>query len=136
LDSSYLPSCSPDRAREVAKQTRITNSIAGASALNDLTNNLGQVFLLFVERPELRAYFYDCKPCPRRATQRNRVIAVADLLADVLECGLVAARLIPSSESYEDWSSYAQYMLAHSPVLEDLIRKHPTWWPQLVLLLP
>jgi hypothetical protein len=54
----------------------------------------------------------------------------------VLECGLVAARLIPSSESYEDWSSYAQYMLAHSPVLEDLIRKHPTWWPQLVLLLP
>lgn len=124
------------QTREVAKQTRISNAIAGAAGLGESTNHLREVLVLFVDRPELRSFFYDGKPCPRRGPQRIRVITIADMLADVLEVGLVTTRLIPSTESYEDWLRYSRYMLAHSPVLVDFVREHPDWFPQLALLLP
>ena len=105
------------QTRSVAQQTKISNAIAGTSALETTTGDLREVLLLFVERPALRAYFYDSKSLPRSGHTRARVIAVAEILGDTLETGLVANRLIPTTESFDDWATYSGQMLVTSPAL-------------------
>lgn len=120
--------------RAVAQQTKISNSIAGASVLETSTSDLREILLLFVAHPGLRAYFYESKRPPRNGRQRVRVVSIAEIIGDCLETGLVANRLIPATESLEDWSSYCSEMLATSQILRELTIQHPQWWPQLALL--
>jgi hypothetical protein len=122
------------QTRAVAKQAEVANAIAGATVLHNSTNNLRGVLQLFVDHPELRAYFYDRKPRPRTRRQRDRVTTVAEMLADTLEDGLVAHRLVPASESEDDWIGYCRHMRANSPALDELVKHHSAWWPQLSAL--
>jgi hypothetical protein len=119
------------QTRSVAEQTKISNAIAGASVLEATTSDLREVLMLFVERPELRAYFYESKGLPTGVADRSRVIAVAEILGDALETGLVTNRLIPSTESFDDWAAYCQEMLRSGPTLAQLAWEHPEWWPEL-----
>lgn len=122
------------QTRAVARQTKISNAIAGASILEASTSDLREVLKLIVERPELRAYFYEGAQAPRRRVAQARVTTVAEILGDVLETGLVANRLIPTTESLDDWISYCNQMLATSPILRRLTAENPDWWPQLAYL--
>jgi hypothetical protein len=115
----------------VAEQTKISNAIAGASVLETTTADLREVLVLFVERPELRSHFYDGEHLPAHGRERARVLSVAEILGDALETGLLANRLIPSTESFDDWAGYCDEMLATSPVLRTLTEQHPAWWPEL-----
>jgi len=124
------------QTRAVAQQTKISNAIAGASILEATTSQLREVFLVFVERPGLRAYFYESKRVPSGSQRRSRVIATAEILGDALEAGLVMKRLVPTTESLEDWAEYARQMLTTSPILHKLSRQHPEWWPELARLQP
>ena len=117
------------QTRAVVKQTTISNSIAGMGALRDSTTDLREIFAIFIDRPELRAYFYDGKLCPSRGRDRARVLTIAEMLADALETSHLATRLAPSSESHEDWIGYCHYMLHASPSVANLVRQHPEWWP-------
>jgi hypothetical protein len=123
------------QTRAVAKQTTISNAIAGATALKGAIDSLREVLAIFLDRPELRAYFFDGKPCPRRGRGRARVLTIADALADVLESGHLAHELVPATESYEDWSRYCAAVLRTSPTLADLVRRQPDWWPRLHLII-
>jgi len=78
------------QTRSVAEQTRISNSIAAAAVTGDSANRLRAILELFVQYPELRAYFYENKPYPRRGSQRRRVLSIAETFADCLETGLFA----------------------------------------------
>jgi hypothetical protein len=120
------------QTRAAARQAEIANAIAGATVLYNSTGNLREVLRLFIDRPELRRYFYEGEPCPRRPRhQRERVVTIAEMLADALEDGLVAHRLVPASESEDDWIGYCRHMRASSPALEELVGLHPQWWPRL-----
>jgi hypothetical protein len=119
------------QTRAVARQTEISNRIAGVAALNDATTGLREVHLLFVSDPGLRQYFYNGKALPRGKGQRNRVLTVAELLLDAMEDGLCAHRRIPSSESLEDWTIYCRDMLMKSRVLNAVVCGRPVYWPEL-----
>jgi hypothetical protein len=119
------------QTRAVARQTAISNAIAGASVIKGAMNDLQRVFAVFIGRPELRAYFFDSKPCPSWGRNRVRVQTITDALADVLEVGHLATHLVPASESHEDWTNFCRDMFRLSPTLADLIRRHPQWWPRL-----
>jgi hypothetical protein len=119
------------QTRAVAQQTAISNRIAGVSAINEATAGLREVHLLFVTDPGLRSYFYDGKGYPRSKRERDRVRTVAEQLLDVLEDGLCAHRLVPSSGSLEDWTLYCMDMLASSKVLNAVVRERPKYWPEL-----
>lgn len=119
------------QTKAVARQTAISNALAGVTVLNGTAEALRAVFAVFLERPELRAYFYEKKPGPSRGRDKVRVQTIADMLADALEDGHLATELVPSSESNDDWDDYCQYMLGVSPVLADLVCQHPKWWPHL-----
>ncbi|MFD5711336.1 hypothetical protein ACFWHW_13215 [Streptomyces pharetrae] len=118
----------------LAWQTKINNDISGASVLNNAIAADREVDKVMLENPGLRAYFYECKPCPRRGRQRERVLLLAGMYADVLEGGLMATRRVRSSESYEDWLSYSRFILSHSPVMRSFVKEHPDWWPILASL--
>ncbi|MEE3920257.1 hypothetical protein V2I01_24870 [Micromonospora sp. BRA006-A] len=85
------------QTREVAKQSRINNGIGSATALMEV-NNLSRAWHdRLLENPPLRAYFFDRKPSAPTDTDRSVVITLAELLADVLECELQVAGLLPDS---------------------------------------
>jgi hypothetical protein len=60
---------------------------------------------------------------------------MSEMYGDALETGLVATRLVPASESFEDWTNYCRQMLGSSPSLAELVREQPQWWPNLTKLL-
>jgi hypothetical protein len=118
----------------LAWQTKISNDIAGASVLNNAMGADRDVEKVMLQYPGLQAYFYDDKPCPPRGRERERVLLVTGMKADVLEAGLMATDRVRASESYEDWLSYSRFVLAHSPTMRAFVRDHPDWWPQLAQL--
>ena len=122
------------QTRAVAQQTKISNAIAAASIVEATTSDLREVFLLLVQYPWLREHFYGRKAAPRRGRRRSRVVTIAEIYGDTLEMGLVTNRLIPMTESLEDWTNYCCQILTSSPVLYDLVREHPEWWPELARL--
>lgn len=119
----------------VARQTEISNRIAGVSAINEATAGLREVHLLLVSDPGLRPYFYEGRTHPRGKRRRDRVRVIAELLLDVMEDGLCAHRLILSSESLQDWTAYCQDMLIKSRVLNTVVCEHPGYWPELKRLM-
>ena len=116
-------------------QTRISNNVAGAAVMQATFESVGAVLKILVERPELRKYVYDNKPCPSAGLERDRILALVELLADALEGGLVATRRVRASESFEDWLAYSDYMLKCSPTLAFLVAEHPGWWPGMAEIL-
>ncbi|TDB94932.1 hypothetical protein [Actinomadura sp. 7K534] len=123
------------QTREVAKQTKINNSIAGASALQEAMNALRESHhLVMCNHPELRPYFYYNEPAPESGELKERVAVAAEMLADCLEVAMHATGTIPATGSYESWVDYCRHFLAHSPALADMVREFPGWWPALARL--
>ncbi|WP_149552993.1 hypothetical protein [Streptomyces marokkonensis] len=127
------------QTRAAAEQTGISNAVASVTANDMALRALREVHLLMLERPGSRAYFYAGKPLPERPgerDERDEITTIAELLADVLSSGLVVHEKVPDSTSAEPWTEYSRHILAQSPVVRDLVRDHPGWWPPLVPLLP
>jgi hypothetical protein len=124
------------QTRSVAQQTKISNAIANASVISNSTSGLREVLSLFIEHPELRPYFYESKRPPSRGHKRTRIVTAAEILADILEEGLSANRLVRTDRFSEEWPLYCADMLASSPVLNDVIKQNPNSWQLLRALHP
>ncbi|MFD4523265.1 hypothetical protein ACFWP7_04885 [Streptomyces sp. NPDC058470] len=122
------------QTKAAVDQVHTSNTMAGNNALEVAMSNLRDIYFKMLEYPGMRAYFYEAKPTPDHDPERERVLILAELLADALECGLMSTRRIPESESYEDWRDFCQFMLAHSPSMRLITSEHPMWWPGLVAL--
>ena len=119
------------QSRAVAQQAKVSNAIAGTSVLHNTLESIRAIYVIFFDHPELRQYFYDGMPSPRRGERRVRVITLAEMMADALEDGLMGTRLVPASESADDWSDYCCYLLRQSPALREIVLWRPQWWPNL-----
>nr|MDT0657646.1 hypothetical protein [Micromonospora sp. DSM 115978] len=119
------------QTREVAKQSRINNGIGSAAALMEI-NNLSRAWHdRLLENPSLRSYFFDGKPSAPHDADRPAVLTLAELLADVLECELQVASLLPDFHFAHSWYQWPAHMLTRSPVLVEVVERHPAWWPAL-----
>lgn len=119
------------QSREVARQTRIANQTAGAAGLRDSLTHLHSVIQIFIERPELRPYFYGGMDAPTDAEQRAQVDTIAEMLADCMEASLEAGHTLdPFASNLSDWQDYCGHVLASSPVVRSLVREHATWFPR------
>ena len=124
------------QTRAVAQQAEISNRLSQASVISNSSNNLRQIFLLFMEDPELRPYFYESKNPPSHGDKRTRLIVVSEMLGDMFEDGLVTHRLVRSIRSSDAWVKYCSTVLAASPILKEIMELHPDWWPWLRRLAP
>ncbi|MEU5727108.1 hypothetical protein ABZ783_35600 [Micromonospora sp. NPDC047738] len=115
----------------MAKQSRINNGIGSAAALMEI-NNLSRAWHdRLLENPSLRSYFFDGKPSTLHDADRPAVLTLAELLADVLECELQVAALLPDFHFAHSWYQWPAHMLEQSPVLAEVVERHPEWWPAL-----
>jgi hypothetical protein len=119
------------QTRASVKQAEIANATAAVTVLYSSSASLRELLRMFVDYPELRAYFYDNAAAPTDAIQGSRVVSVAEMFCDALEDGLVTNRLVPASESEQDWIGYCCYLRTHSPAIDNMIEQHSAWWPQL-----
>ncbi|MFF0087216.1 hypothetical protein ACFYR1_47365 [Streptomyces canus] len=122
------------QTKAATEQAKIGNAMAGVTANDSVLGALREVHLLMLERPGIRRYFYGDQPCGVQDESRDDVVTIAELLADVMNIGIVTHKQVPDSESAAPWRHYCESTLRSSPVLRELIREHPLWWPDLVPL--
>lgn len=125
-----------EQTRAATEQTRISNAVAAVSANDMVLRSLREVHVLMLQHPGSRGCFYDGKPLPEEADERDAIVTIAELLADVLSSGMHVHSEIPDSTSAEPWEAYCRHMLESGPVLQDLVRTHLEWWTYLPDLLP
>lgn len=125
-----------EQTRAAAEQTRISNVVAAVSANDMVLRSLREIHILILERPGAREYFCADKPLPEGQEEREQIVTIAELLADVMSTGVHVHECVPGSTSAEPWADYCRQTLAVSPVLRDVIREHPMWWPDLEGFLP
>ena len=116
------------QTREVARQSRINNRIGSANAILEI-NNVGQSWHdHLINDPSLRPYFFDGKPCPPDDAARGKVLTLAERFADLLECNLQMAPLLPAFTFAHTWYLWPARMLQQSPVLVEVVEANPGWW--------
>jgi hypothetical protein len=129
---------------EAARQSALANELAGVRAKVQGVEGIDRVVAYFVDHPELRAYLYDGKEVPDDPTERARVLAVAELMADAMQSiywhyeGQSVDALRPADSSLDirsDLDDYAEFILAHSPAVCSLVRDHPRQFQHLALKL-
>jgi len=83
-----------------------------------------EVDRVFINRPELREYFYEGSPTPSTEPERARVLAVADLIMDVADSVASARRHGHMlDEDYQAWRNALHTYYEYSPAMRDL-------WPR------
>ena|SRR3984957_13873433 len=121
--------------RMLASQGKTQNEIAKAASVYSGVTGLISFYRVFVDQPSLRKYFYDGAPTPVDLEERDRVIPLAEMLADTIDSVLRTIYRFGEREDHSDWTDYIEYMLAHSPALRELVLDHPIWWPDIVRLM-
>ncbi|HEU0316965.1 MAG TPA: hypothetical protein VFR49_06525 [Solirubrobacteraceae bacterium] len=103
---------------------------------HDATALTLQVDRMFVDHPRLRPYFYDGAPVPtgsRQPDERNRVLAAAEFLLDVLEC------VWDHEDEYDAqdrraWAEWIHDTFASAPACRELYLDKRDWYPSLTKL--
>ncbi len=120
------------QTHEVARQTRMNRGMSITSTFQQTAQLIQFVHAPMLEDPQLRAYFYDGKPCPPSDPNRPKLLTLAELLADAAEFGLMSATYVEDSVV---WSNYPRAILAGSPILRETVSGRPEFWPRLVAML-
>ena len=118
------------QARELARQSRLGNEVAGNQAYREILRDSKQFTDVFIQYPELNAYYYDQTPNTPSANDSVRLAVIAEQHADWLEAALVTVRQLKSYEStgvtYE-WDDYVTRSVESSSILRSIIRDTPDW---------
>jgi hypothetical protein len=122
------------QTREVARQSSINNGIGSATALLEMNHVCRAWHDRLLDDPSLRPYFFDGRPAAADDVERPRVLTLAELLADVLECNLRMASLLPEFDFAHSWHHWPAHMLQQSPALAEVVEPNPKWWPLLYKL--
>jgi hypothetical protein len=89
-----------------------------------------EVDKFFVDRPELRPYFYENKRLPRSKRELDRLDATAEMLADLAE-SVVAT--VPRLEVISvGWNRYFAFLYKNSEVLRRHWRENSDYYPDSV----
>jgi hypothetical protein len=124
------------QTRELARQTKINNGIAAASAVHNSLDRLHGIDTMLFENPQYIPYFYAGHALPATEAERLRVLVLANMFADSFDYGLLIKSLAPETDNYECWDEYVEGMLTNAPAIRFVVSRHPTWWPTLTHRFP
>lgn len=118
------------QGRELAGHTRVANEVAGTQAHRELLLQYKAVTDVFIQYPELDAYFFDETTATPSAGDSVRLKFVADQYADWLHTGLVTSQGLASYADWADeWAVFVPKVLASSTRLRAVIRENPGVYP-------
>lgn len=116
------------QARELARQTRVANQVAGTAAHRETMAYSGRWTSVFIEYPELYAYYYGETQAEPTAVDRVRLKIIAELQSDLMEQALLTSRQLAVYDFgwiVGDWDEYVALELARSPWIRAFIREGP-----------
>lgn len=98
--------------------------------------NVSQIMLdidhLFIDRPELRPYFYGNKSVEGNDIDKERITSVAETIMDSFDSIYHQRETMPP-QTYLAWLGYMRDIYGSSPALRDLLSRHRDWYgPDLV----
>jgi hypothetical protein len=120
------------QARELARNTRVANEVAGTHAHQELLTHYRSVMDVFIQYPELHAYFFDKTAAPPSSSDSIRLDVIADTYADWLALTLMTSKKLASYADWtEEWTTFAPQAVASSARLRAVVRDNPGTYPQL-----
>ena len=118
------------QARELSRQSRLANEVAGTRTHGEIVLHWKRLMDVFIQYPELRAYYFDETPDTPSASDAVRLGVVAEQHADWLEVLLATTnQLAPYHYSWmtEAWDDYVPRTVASSSLLRSMIRDQGEW---------
>ena len=95
------------------------NSIDGQTHAQVYQLNQG-IYNMLIEHPDLRPYFYENKDMPIDEPERSKVLAAAELLADLFEYVVLNEKSL-NAEIRDSWLEYMRLMYHTSQCLRDFL---------------
>ncbi|KZC18038.1 hypothetical protein RHOFW510R12_08510 [Rhodanobacter sp. FW510-R12] len=74
----------------------------------------------FIANPECRPYFYEDRPVPNEEPLRSKVLAVVELVCDLME-NIILNRHALDDETYKVWVLYMQGLFNRSPAMRTFL---------------
>jgi hypothetical protein len=108
------------QVRHMARSTR-------ASVYQTVADQMMSIDRLFVERPELRPYFYGNEPPPSEGLDRERVTAATELFVDFMDNVATQAPHMPEYLS-GPWAKYFREVASTSPSIRSFWRANRDWY--------
>jgi len=121
------------QARELAHQSRVGNEVARTQAHRDLMFQQKEVMDVFIQYPELHAYYYDQTSNTPSATDSVRLRVIAEQYGDFFEVVLITKGQLKSYEYMgitTAWDDYITSTVGSSSILRSTIRD-TGWWSSL-----
>ena len=118
------------QGRELARQSRLANEVAGTRSHGEIVLHWKQLMDVFIQYPELRAYYFDQAPETPNASDTVRLGVIAEQHADWLEVLLATTnQLAPYKYSWmtSAWADYVPRTVASSSLLRATIRDQGEW---------
>lgn len=103
--------------RSAARQTERAADAADAAVYQAVAAQFQDLNSLFFENPELRPYFYNGKPRPRRGPRRGQVEVLSAMLLDFMDTTLAQSEAMHVQYA-ETWVSFFQRLHGSSPALQ------------------
>lgn len=122
------------QTRAVARQSRVANEVAGTEAYRTIVFHWKEIFDVFIQYPELHAYYFDQTTAAPSATDSVRLKIIAEQHGDFLEVALATNETLGSSLDavvIGAWSDHVTSQIAASSALRAAIRANPGLWPPL-----
>jgi hypothetical protein len=120
------------QARELARNTRVANEVAGTHAHQELLIQYKSLMDVFIRYPELHGYFFDKTSATPSPGDSVRLDVLADTYADWLALTLMTSeRLASYADWTAEWTSFAPQAVASSARLRAVVRDNPGVYPQL-----
>lgn len=86
---------------------------------------------LFIDRPELKPYFYRAKPLDRDDPEYDRVMTVAELFTDLMDYVTVVEPALPEYE-WGSWKCFFRELVETSPALQQFLQEYGHWYPKVI----
>ena len=118
------------QARELARQSRVGNEVAGTKAHREIMLHYKQFLDVFIQYPELHAYYYDQTSNTPSAMDSVRLKVIAEQNGDWLDTCVVTTRQLKSYEwvaGYGGWDDYITSTVESSSLLRSIIRDTGGW---------
>ena len=75
-------------------RTRISNEVGSTAAAYSALERIHQVSQIMIDRPETQPYFYENIALPSDRAERDRVLMIAQIMADTIDYGLMVCDLL------------------------------------------
>jgi hypothetical protein len=116
----------------IRKQVRHDRDLATATLYQSIAGRFVEIDKFFVDRPQLRPYFYDDEALPADDMLRNQVLASAEMIFDLAECCYASAPVLRGRAS--DWDQYFGLLYRNSPALRAYAADYAQFYPDAVYL--